>query len=127
MARILISYFSDYGEAMYDAIIKELKENGNDIFRFNINNPKVSITRWGGESWIVDSSLLKQICDFNPECILNFNNCLPQNCYDIIEKKCLICLIDASISITTNTIAPYNISIKLLLFLYFFFFSFFFR
>ena len=41
MAKVLISYFSDYGEAMYDAITDILIKNGNEIFRFNINNPQV--------------------------------------------------------------------------------------
>lgn len=95
MARILISYFSDYGEAMYDAITDVLHKNGNDIFRMNINNPSVSITKWGGESHINDKILLNKIRDFNPEFVFNFNNCLPQNCYEILDEKCKICAVDA--------------------------------
>lgn len=95
MARILISYFSDYGEAMYDAITDVLHKNGNDIFRMNINNPKVTITKWGEESQINDSNLLNKIRDFNPEFVMSFNNCLPQNCYDVLDEKCKICAIDA--------------------------------
>ena len=95
MARILISYFSDYGEAMYDAITDVLHKNGNDIFRMNINNPKVTITKWGEESQINDGNLLNKIRDFNPEFVMSFNNCLPQNCYDVLDEKCKICAIDA--------------------------------
>lgn len=95
MARILISYFSDYGEAMYDAICDVLRKNKNDIFRMNINNPKITITYWGGVSKINDSKLLQTIHDFNPEIVLNFNNCLPQNCYDVLNEKCKICAVDA--------------------------------
>lgn len=95
MAKILISYFSDYGEAMYDAISDILLKNGNDVFRFNINNPAVSITKWGGDCSISDKSVIKQITDFAPEIVLNFNNCLPKNCYDVLSKKCKILLLDA--------------------------------
>lgn len=95
MARILISYFSDYGEAMYDAICSVLRKNGNDIFRMNINNTSVTITQWGGESRINDNTLLNKIHDFNPDIVLSFNNCLPQNCYEILDEKCRICAVDA--------------------------------
>lgn len=95
MARILISYFSDYGEAMYDAITDVLHKNGNDIFRMNINNPVITITKWGGESQVNDNKLLNKIRNFNPEFVMNFNNCLPQNCYEILDEKCKICAIDA--------------------------------
>jgi len=95
MTNILISYYSDYGEAMYDALTNILLDNGNSVFRLNINNPSVSITSWGGNSNINNEELLNQIKDFNPSVILNFNNCLPQNCYDIIDLNCKICAIDA--------------------------------
>ena len=95
MANILISYFSDYGEAMYDAITEVLLKNGNNVFRFNINNPVVSITKWGGESLIKTKELLEKIKDFKPDIVFNFNNCLPQNCYGILDEKCKICAIDA--------------------------------
>lgn len=95
MANVLISYYSDYGEAMYDAITEVLLKNGNNVFRLNINNPAVSITRWGGDSIINTSILLEQIKDFNPHIILNFNNSLPQNCYEILDKECRICILDA--------------------------------
>ena len=95
MAKILISYFSDYGEAMYDAITKVLQNNGNDIFRLNINNPRHYLTKWGGDSFIVDNSLLNDIKKFSADLILSFNNSLPQNCYDILKKESKICVIDA--------------------------------
>lgn len=95
MARILISYFSDYGEAMYDAITDVLHKNGNDIFRLNINNSSITITKWGGKSQVNDKKLLNKIRNFNPEFVMNFNNCLPQNCYEILNEKCKICAVDA--------------------------------
>ena len=61
MARILLSYFSDYGEAMYDAICSVLRKNGNDIFRFNINCDYVESTGWGGECKIIDNKIISQI------------------------------------------------------------------
>ena len=36
MANILITYFSDYGETMYDAISDYLLSEGNNVIRFNI-------------------------------------------------------------------------------------------
>ena len=95
MARVLLSYYTDYGEAMYDAISDTLRQNGNDIFRLNINCPKVYITKWGGESQVVEESLLADIKRFNPDVVFNFNNCLPINCYAILEESCKICIIDA--------------------------------
>ena len=95
MANIVISYFSDYGEAMYDAITNVLLKNGNNVFRFNINNPAVSITKWGGKSLIKTKKLLDKIKDFKPDIVMNFNNCLPQNCYKILDKKCKVLVIDA--------------------------------
>lgn len=95
MANILITYFSDYGEVMYDAITKILQQNGNNIFRFNINCSKVHISKWGGDSIIVDKSLLQQIKDFSVNIVFNFNNSLPQNCLEIFDKGCKICIIDA--------------------------------
>lgn len=95
MAKILIAYFSDYGEAMYDAISDTLKQNGNDIFRLNINNSLVYKTKWGGISKIIDGELLNKLKKFNPDVVLNFNNCLPLNCYDILDEKCRICVMDA--------------------------------
>ena len=70
--KVLISYFSDYGDAMYDAITDILLKNGNFVFRFNINNPKVSMTTWGGISKIIDTDLLSQIKDFATDVIFNF-------------------------------------------------------
>lgn len=95
MARILLSYFSDYGEAMYDAISSVLLKYGNDIFRFNINCKMVDITSWGGESKVNDNNLINEIKNFDPEVILNFNYSLPENLYECINKYCKICIIDA--------------------------------
>lgn len=95
MARILLSYFSDYGEAMYDAICSVLRKNGNDIFRFNINCDYVESTGWGGECKIIDNKIISQINTFSPEIVLNFNHSLPINLYDVISDTCKICIIDA--------------------------------
>lgn len=90
-----MSYFSDYGEAMYDAITQVLQKNGNDIFRMNINNPKFTNSAWGGVSQINNEELLQSIQDFNPDVVFSFNNSLPINCYDVLDKNCKICAIDA--------------------------------
>lgn len=95
MANVLISYFSDYGEAMYDAISDTLLKNGNNIFRLNINNPSISITKWGGKSLIKTKELLGKIKNFHPNIVMNFNNCLPQDCYEILDDECKILAIDA--------------------------------
>lgn len=95
MANILISYFSDYGEAMYDAITDILLKNGNNVFRFNINNPAVTITKWGGESRVNNNDIKKKLTEFNPDIVFNFNNCLPKNCYELLNEQCKICSIDA--------------------------------
>lgn len=95
MARVLLSYFSDYGEAMYDAICSILRQNGNDIFRFNINCSHVDRTWWGGECKINDKNLLEQIKTFSPEIIFNFNHSLPINAYEELSDSCKIYIIDA--------------------------------
>lgn len=95
MARIFISYFSDYGEAMYDAISSVLVGNGNDILRLNINIPEVKRTYWGGESYLSDDGILAEIKIFNPEIVFNFNHSLPYNVYSILSETCKVCVIDA--------------------------------
>lgn len=95
MAKILISYFSDYGEAMYDAISSVLTSNGNDVIRFNTNTPFVKIDHWGGSSYLKNEQVLKRIVDFKPDLVFNFNNSLPVNVINRLEKKCKICIIDA--------------------------------
>lgn len=95
MANILITYYSDYGEVMYEAISKVLLKNGNNIFRLNINATEVYITGWGKESHIISLDLLDKIKNFNPDIIFNFNNSMPSNCLDVINNSCKICIIDA--------------------------------
>lgn len=95
MAKVLISYFSDYGEAIYDAICSVLQQNGNDIFRLNINCSKIHITCWGGDCKVNDKSLIEQIKIFTPDIIFNFNHSLPINIYNILRSSCKICIIDA--------------------------------
>ena len=95
MANILISYFSDYGESMYDAISETLLKHGNNIFRININNKSFCITEWGGESRVSDFDIINKIKLFKPDLVLNFNNSLPLEIYSSLNKKCQICILDA--------------------------------
>lgn len=93
MSRILISYFSDYGEAMYDAITKELLANGNDVFRFNINHSSVSNTGWGEFCQLNEANIIDKILDFNPDILFNFNHSFPTNVK--LPDTCKNCIIDA--------------------------------
>ncbi len=93
-ANILISYFSEMGETMYDAITDVLLKNGNNVFRLNINNSSVRAPVWGEDSKMVDDPLLKQIVQFEPEIILDFSNCLPTNVRSAIGTDCRHCIID---------------------------------
>lgn len=95
MAKILISYFSELGEAMYDAISSVLLENGNDVYRFNINTHGVKFDTWGGNSFLKDKEILEDISKFNPELILNFNHSLPVNVYSCLNTECAVCILDA--------------------------------
>ena len=95
MANILMSYFAELGEPMYDAVAETLLKNGNNVFRLNINNPSVAAPRWGETSRIKDGELLKKICDFEPEIILNYNNSLPVNVYSSLNCSFTDCIIDA--------------------------------
>lgn len=95
MANVLIVYYSDYGETMYDAISDTLLKNGNNVMRFNINTDFVYMSRWGGTSVLKNNDILSIIRDFNADVIFNFNNCLPTNCHDILKSNCRICAIDA--------------------------------
>ena len=95
MANVLIVYYSDYGETMYDAISDTLLKNGNNVMRFNINTDFVYMSRWGGTSVLKNNDILSIIRDFNADVIFNYNNCLPTNCHDILKSNCRICAIDA--------------------------------
>ena len=93
MSRILISYFSDYGETTYESLTRVLKKYNNDIFRLNINTSKIKKTQWGGDSFCNDQQLKMMIEEFDPEVILNFNNSFPQDVY--LSSFCKNCVIDA--------------------------------
>lgn len=95
ISRIMLCYYSDYGETMYDTLIGVLRDNGNHVFRLNINNPAIAIDRWGGNNKIVDKTLIDLILKFNPEIIFNFNNSLPLELYNCVNPECAICVIDA--------------------------------
>lgn len=56
----------------------------------------MSLGKWGeGESKIIDESLLNSIKEFDPNLILNYNNSLPLNVYNIIHDDCSVCVVDA--------------------------------
>lgn len=95
MSRVLVSYYSDYGETMYDAICDSLLKNGNDVFRYNINNASITMDEWGGHCRIVDQELLERIKGFKADLVFNFNNSLPEGVEDVLPGTCKICLIDA--------------------------------
>lgn len=94
MSKFLMTYFSDYGETMYDAIADFLLKNGNSVIRFNINCPAVSMDKWGGFSKLADKSVFNEILNFGPDVILNFNNSCPYNLVEALDR-CEICILDA--------------------------------
>lgn len=92
MAKILISYFSDYGEAMYDALCNELLNNGNDVLRINTEGI-IIYQKWGEDCKLKNESLIKKILFFKPSMVINFNNSLP---IEISQRlTCPNCIIDA--------------------------------
>lgn len=93
MARILITYFSDYGETMYDAITDFLRKNGNSVIRFNINCNAVEMDYWGGHSKLINDDILSEIKNFGPDLVLSFNNSCPVNLLESLNG--VICVIDA--------------------------------
>ena len=95
MAKILISYYADVGEAMYDAICSELLKYGNDVFRLNIKCKDVLTTKWGGESSVKGKFLKEKVQSFSPDIVLNFNNSFPVDLYSSLERRVKNCLLDA--------------------------------
>lgn len=94
MAKVLISYFSQYGNHTYLALKDSLIENGNDVYLINWNNIIVKTNDWGS-SIIQDQFkyIKKDILDFSPDIVLNFCFILP---IEILKRlKCPICIIDA--------------------------------
>jgi hypothetical protein len=96
MSRVLIIYFSEIAESMYESISTELLENGNDVFRININNPRYfKIDYWGGSCSISNNDKLDEILKFDPELVLSFNFSIPTMILNAISKTCKVCIIDA--------------------------------
>lgn len=95
MANVLMSYFAELGEPMYDAVSEVLLENGNNVFRFNINNSNVSITRWGDVCKMRNSKITDSIKEFNPDIVLSYNNALPIGVESVLRGDCVKCVIDA--------------------------------
>lgn len=94
MAKVLISYFSEYGNHTYFALRDSLIENGNDVYLINWNNIIVKTKYW--EDSIIPEEfkyLIDEIKNFPPDIVLNFCFILP---IEILKKiKCPICIIDA--------------------------------
>lgn len=95
MAKVLICYFSDYGEAMYDAVSNVLRKNGNDVFRLNINSDGFECDSWGGKSSFKKKSVIEQVKSFSPDLVFNFNHSLPWEIETFLTDKCKICIVDA--------------------------------
>lgn len=91
MTRILIAYFAEKGEVMYDGISNSLLESGNDVMRINIKNQTAGLKN--GNIAFSHVRILKKIEKFNPEVVLSYNNCLPINAIEIIKGD--ICILDA--------------------------------
>ena len=94
MANVLLSYFAELGEPLYDALSEVLLKNGNNVFRINTNNSSVDVTEWGGNSKLIDDKVLDNIKEFDPDIIINFNNSLPTNVSNNLDS-CVNCIIDA--------------------------------
>lgn len=95
MAKFLICYYSDYGETMYDTLFGILRDHGNDVFRFNINCSAIAINYWGGKTKVIDDRCIDEIKVFNPDVVLNFNNSLPIEVYEVLQGCAKVCIIDA--------------------------------
>jgi hypothetical protein len=92
MAKILISYFSfDDVDVTYDSIARELKNNNNDVLKFNISG----IIDFNGinDSNLTNEFYLKKIKEFNPDIVFSFNNSFPPNLSKILD--CEIFIFDA--------------------------------
>ncbi len=92
MAKILISYFSfDDVDVTYDSIAKELKNNNNDVLKFNISG----IIDFNGteDSKLTNKYYLKKIKEFDPDIVFSFNNSFPPNLIKILD--CEIFIFDA--------------------------------
>lgn len=94
MAKVLISYFSTYGDHSYLSIRDELIKNGNDVYLINWNNYIKTTKEWGNTKIKKEyHHLILEIIKFSPDLVLNFCFCLPVN---ILEKlSCPIVIIDA--------------------------------
>ena len=94
MANILVSYFFCSGEAFYDGFCEELRNHGNDVFRWNLCN-YIQHTGWG-ESFTLNQKgkdVLAEVYDFAPDVVVGFNNACPLEIVNQTEIP--VCLWDA--------------------------------
>ncbi len=80
---------------MYDTLFGILRDNGNDVFRLNINCPAIAMDYWGGNTKVLDEDLIDRIGTFNPDLVFSFNNSLPLDILSKLPETCKICVIDA--------------------------------
>lgn len=94
MAKVLVSYFSEYGDSTYIGIRDELLKNGNDVFLVNWKHLIKDSSEWQ-ETHIKNEhiGIIEDIIKFAPDLVFNFCFCCPT---EIIDKlSCPICVIDA--------------------------------
>lgn len=94
MSKILISYFSEYGNHTYKGISEELISNGNDVLLINWNKIITFDKMWGNTKILnTHISIIEKIKKYSPDLLLNFNFSCPLEVLSIL--KCPICIIDA--------------------------------
>lgn len=92
MAKVLISYFSEYGSSTYEGLSESLSKMGNDVLLINWLR-LISYQKTWGSSKLVDYGVLEQVLEFNPTFVLNYNNSCPTEV--LSNLNCPILLIDA--------------------------------
>ena len=95
MANVIVAFWTENGQVMYDAISKNLHKNGNNVMFLNMHG-FISFDKWG-ESYEIKSEtkqyLWDKISKFEPDLIFSFNNIFP---HEFVEKlNCPVCVVDA--------------------------------
>lgn len=94
MAKILISYFSEYGNHTYLGMKDEFLKNGNDVFLINWNNIIERTKEWGNSIIRENFKYIKEdILAFSPDLVLNFCFILPVDV--LYALNCPVLVIDA--------------------------------
>ena len=94
MANIIVSFWSENGKVFYEALARNLYQNGNNIFYLNMKD-LIEFENWGREFRLnkKGKKLEKEIVNFSPDLVFSFNNVFP---YEFVKKlSCPICLLDA--------------------------------